>query len=226
MTTVPRPAPLPPPQQVAGFLLLLDALGLGALLALSYLLYRSWSITRNRLFVFFFLGFAVLSAGELSRLVLLAVAMTARISELRLFFLTHVAGFIPQLSQTVALTLIAIGYSLEAFRAESLQVILPYWLLRERRAAFWITGVLNTALLAYIVVNAFSVYAASRRNHSLFPALAFLSMLASNVVLLFSLGMENELLFVSSKLLHLAGLLLLLVLAVRVVRLERKEVEV
>ncbi|MEM0087907.1 MAG: hypothetical protein QXK85_02950, partial [Thermofilum sp.] len=74
---MPHPAPLPPPQQVAGFLLLLDALGLGALLALSYLLYRSWSITRNRLFVFFFLGFAVLSAGELSRLVLLAVAMTA-----------------------------------------------------------------------------------------------------------------------------------------------------
>lgn len=223
---MPRPAPFPPPQQVAGFLFLLDALGLGALLLLSYLLFRSWSITRNRLFAFFFLGFTVLSAGELSRLLLLAVAVASRISELRPFFLTHGAGLIPQLSQTIAFLLIAIGYSLEAFRAESLQVIFPHWLLRERRAAFWVTGVLNTTLLAYIVVNAFSVYAATRRNHSLFPALAFLLMLASNVALLFSISLENELLFVSSKLLHLAGLLLLLALAVKVVGLEHEKVKV
>lgn len=211
-------------QQVVGILLFLDALGMIALLALSYFLYRSWVITRNRLFAFFFLGFAILSAGELSRLILLAVAMTARAPALRLFFLTHMAGFIPQLAQTIALTLIAIGYSFEAFKAESLQVIFLQWLLRERRAIFWVTGALNIALLAYIVMNAFSVYAASRRNHALFPALAFLLMFVSNVTMLLSMSLEDELIFVTSKLLHLSGLLLLLALAVRVARLERKEI--
>lgn len=199
-------------------LLLLDVYSLSALLLLCYFLYRALATSKVKLFAFFFSGFAVLAAGEVARMVVLLVAILSGAAGLRALFLTHVAGVVAQISETVAFLFIAAGYTLEiGERARA--AVLP--LLQHRRDwadVFWATSLLNTVLLTYIVINAVNVYISSRRRVAALPAIAFSLMLLSNVLLMFSLLWADELCFIASKVLYFLGLITLLVLAVEVSR--------
>lgn len=223
----PRGPPLPWVLHVAFPLLLVELAGLAALLVLCLYLFKAYRITSSKLFAYFFLGFTVLSAGELTRLILLLTAALARAPLLIEFFLFHVAGGLPQLCETVALILIALGYAREIAEKASglasatpvvgegaLTQVLPRGL---RRPLLFIASAVNTVLLTFITISSFAVYFYSKKDIALLPAIAFLLMLFSEIVLIPSLLMFNELLFLISKLFHLAGLLSLLVLTFKVV---------
>ncbi len=218
--------PAPWVLHVAFPLLIVELVGLAALLVLCLYLFRAYRITSSRLFAYFFLGFTILGASELVRSILLLAAVLARAPLLIEFFLVHVAGGLSQLCETAALVLIALGYAKEiAGKASGLALatvagekifvqILPRSLWGP---LFFFTSVANMVLLTFITINSFAVYSYSKKGIALLPPIAFLLMLLSNMVLIPSILMLSELLFLLSKLLHLAGLLSLLVLAFKVV---------
>jgi len=198
--------------------LLLDALSLFALLLLCYFLYRALLASRIRLFAFFFAGFAVLAAGEVARMVVLLTAVLSGTVGLRALFLSHIAGAVARISETVSLLFIAAGYTFE-LGEKTQAAVLP--LLQRRRDwadVFWLTSLLNVVLLTYIVINAVSVYMSSRKMTAALPAVAFSCMLLSNIFLMLSLLWVDELCFMLSKALYFLGLMTLLVLAIEVSR--------
>jgi len=214
---------LPPPPffwstYVFPLFLLLDTLSLFALLLLCYFLYRALLASRIRLFAFFFAGFAILAAGEVARIVVLLTAVLSGTVGLRALFLSHIAGAVARVSETVALLFIAAGYTFEAGeRARA--AALP--LLQRRRDwadVFWLTSLLNVMLLTYIVINAVGVYMSSRKRTTALPAVAFFCMLLSDILLMQSLLWVDELFFITSKALYFLGLMALLMLAIEVSR--------
>jgi len=208
---------------VVVLLAFLDAMGAIALLLLCYFLYKAYRVSSNRLFAFFFLGFAILAAGEVARTFLLLLALALRAPRLLLFFLTHGIGPLPQLCQALALLLIALGYALETVhsRAEGgvLALSLPLALLLAQRLWGWLytlLGFVNVALLVFILLNAVGVHLASRSRRTVLPVAAFALFLLSNLLLLPALFLSSEELFIASKVVYLAGLLAFLALAVEV----------
>ncbi|MEZ0346823.1 MAG: hypothetical protein ABWK01_09745 [Infirmifilum sp.] len=212
---------MPPPPEViprASMLFFsLDVVSFLALLMLCYFLYRALLISKIKLFAFFFFGFAALAAGEFAHILVLLTAFTTGASGLRILFLTHAIGVIPQIAESIALLFIAAGYTLET-RSKLLEVFVLLQFRRTWFSEFYLTSIINTALLVYIVINSLSVYFASRKKQASFPAIAFSLMLLSNALLIPSLLLADELLFLLSKLLHILGLLVLMLLAVEVSR--------
>ncbi len=214
---------MPPPPSfwsmyVFPFFLLLDAFSLLALLLLCYFLYRALLTSWIRLFAFFFAGFAVLAAGEVARMIVLMTAVLSGTVGLRALFLSHIAGAVARVSETVALLFIAAGYTFEVGE-KARAVVLP--LLQRRRDwadVFWLTSLLNTVLLTYIVINAVGVYMSSRKRTAALPAVAFSCMLLSEILLVQSLLWVDELYFILSKAMYFLGLMTLLVLAIEVSR--------
>jgi len=223
-----------PPQQpllerpllhVVALLTFLDVMGVAALLLLCYFLYKAYRVSSNRLFAFFFLGFAVLAAGEVARTFLLLFALASRASRLLLFFLAHSIGPLPQLCQALALLLIASGYALETVRSrageEVLALPLPLALLLAQRlwgGLYMLLSFVNVALLVFILLNAVSVHLLSRSRRTILPVAAFALLLLSNLLLLPAVSIGSEELFIASKVVYLAGLLAFLALAVEVAR--------
>ena len=210
---------------LAALLAALDVVGVAALLLLCYFLYRAYRVSSNRLFAFFFLGFAVLAAGEVARTFLLLLAFASRAPRLLLFFLGHSIGLLPQLCQSLALLLIALGYALEAVRGRAgggaLALPLPLALLLAQRlwgGLYALLGFVNVALLVFILLNAVAVHLLSRSRRTILPVVAFALFLASNLLLLPAVFTGSEELFIASKAAYLAGLLALLALAVEVAR--------
>lgn len=220
--------PLPEPRQMEWLfhftliLAVLDAVGVFALILICYFLYKAYRISNQRLFLFFFVGYAVLAAGESARFLLLATAFIAR-ARLLMFFLAHNMGPLPQLFQTIALLFIAGGYALELAQArveKTTLAILPLPLLlalqRPWSGLFVLLTFINLALLVFIILNASSVYFASRSKRTLLIVIAFLLLLLSNILMLPAVVRVSEELFIISKLLYLIGLLTFLLLAIEV----------
>jgi len=210
---------------LVALLVALDVVGVAALLLLCFFLFRAYKVSSSRLFAFFFLGFAVLTAGEVSRTLLLLLALTSRAPRLLFFFLAHSFGPLPQLCQALALPLIAVGYALETVRSrageEVLALPLPLALLLAQRLWGWLYTLLsfvNVALLVFILLNAVSVHLASRSRRTILPVAAFALLLFSNLLLLPAISLGSEELFITSKATYLAGLLVFLALAVEVAR--------
>lgn len=150
-------------------------------------------------------------------MILLLIAYVTGAGGLRVLFLTHFIGIVPQVAETLSLIFIAAGYTLEA-KESLLEAVFLFEARRNWFASFLITSTVNTTLLVYIVINALSVYNATRKSQARLPVVAFSFMLLSNTVLIPSLLIADEMLFILSKLLHILGLLALMLLAVEVSR--------
>jgi hypothetical protein len=223
------PLPQPPLERpllhLVALLTFLDMVGVAALILLCYFLYKAYRASSIRLFAFFFLGFAVLAAGEVARTFLLLLAFVSKAPRLLLFFLAHSIGPLPQLCQALALLFIASGYALETVRSraggEVLALPLPLALLLAQRlwgGLYTLLSFVNVSLLAFILLNAVSVHLISRSRRTILPVVAFALFLLSNLLLLPAVFSTSEELFIASKVVYLAGLLAFLALAVEVAR--------
>ncbi len=210
-------------------LALIDGVATLALLLLCYFLFRAYRLSRSELFLFFFLGFSVLAAGETARTLMLVAAFLANSPPLA-FFLVHGAGPAPLLLQTVALALIAAGYALEIAQLRRSQgeqpdaaaalvplALVPAWQ-RPWSGLFLTLSFVNVALSLFVLLNAVSVHLSTRSTTSLLPVIAFALLLLSNLTLPVAVATASEELFLASKALYLLGLMAFLALAVRVAR--------
>lgn len=192
---------------------LLDGAGITALILTSYYIYKAYRITESRLFLFFLAGFTLLALSELARAVLMLLTLLLPSPFFLRFFLRHLVGSLGQVLETASWSLIALGYLLEGRgpgnnRAAGPVPVAPPPPRPEH--VFSLTYGLNAVILSFIVLRNLSAYAKSGNRSILRTLLAFALILASNVAGLAAVLWDVEGLFILSRVLFVAGLLVFL----------------
>lgn len=194
-----------------------DIVGSVVLLSISFFSLKAMRGTGVNMFLFFFLGFALLAAGRLSHsLVFITLALT-RPAKIIVAATSLTASFVALISEVLAYLLIAIGYSRHArhdigeLGTSSIAVV------AGRQIFIQAVGeVLNFFLLIYIVFQALAVYLSGKKRGSLMILLGFTLFLASHLTRFISLLELSERLFIASKFVYFAGMVFFLAMVVEV----------
>jgi hypothetical protein len=198
---------------------ILDIVGILSLITLSFLLYKAYRVSLNKLFLSFLLGFALLSVGEFGRLILFIAIIFSRRPSFLLFFLNHSLALFSQILEVLGLLVIALGYTLEVFgKGQASALIVAFQERRFLMNPFLLGNVLSASLLVYICLNAFSVYVKNKRSTTLAPLVAFSLLLLSNILSVVAFATREELIVIVSRLIYIAGLYVFLWLALKVVK--------
>ncbi len=189
-----------------------DLIGAAILFITSYYSLKAYKKTSINVFLFLSLGFLLLAAGRISHSIVFMTISYTRPLRLLARAISLTSSLVTLISEVLAYSLIAIGYSRNNIK---ILAIHPIFLVRQIFVQT-IGEILNIFLLLFIVFRSATIYLTNKKRLTLTTLLAFISLLISHILKFISLFGMIESLFLLSKFVYFIGLLFFLAMLLEV----------
>ena len=191
---------------------IVDFIGFLIFWLIGWFSFKAFKLTKLKILMFFLIGFIILGIGDFFH----GFALLIVIAHHQARKLMYLSVLLAEILDTVAYTLIAIGYSTKLEDLfKKIPIILP--------VLFPFLQIVNISLLLYICFFAFLNYYYNKKDTTLYTFFGFLSLLLSHLsIFFFGKGIE----IIVTRSLYFIGSLLFLAMLLKVIKVdERKKIK-